>query len=488
MASPRPRPRPRSPIHQNGIELTDVAPNSLPHAQHDRDHESMAFLQPGVQRAGAALNRSWSRFTRKGKKKVGILQSIKAIVLSSWLNLFLIFVPLGWAAHFKIMSNDRRSTIPFALCFLAVMPLEKLFEYGGEQMACYLGRDLGDLLVITLNNIVEATLAIVLLAKGELRLLQAAVIGVVILHLLLVPGMSFLIGGARLAHQELHPRFTQLNQTLLSIGVLTFVIPAAIFAALDRQVIASIPIPVTPVVSDTTRATFLVISRILSIVLLVVYVFSRIFLHNPPGEDEESRRAWEHDEEPEVNQYVCVVMLIICIGLLAATIEWLTESVDLVRETIELEWFGLILLPFLSFAADGVIAAYTFIRFLIRYFFKGPEPPNIVAKARAIDLSIQFMLFWMPFFVVLAWTLGRPLSLLFDFFEISVLVCACFVVNYVTADSKTNWAEGLAMIAFYIIIAACAWHYPGQQSIGIMLAKESVEEALLAAANSTAEA
>jgi len=67
-----------------------------------------------------------------------------------------------------------------------------------------------------------------------------------------------------------------------------------------------------------------------------------------------------------------------------------------------------------------------------------------------------------------------------------MLVCACFVVNYVTADSKTNWAEGLAMVAFYVIIAICAWHYPGQQSIGIMLTDgKSVEEALLEIAAKT---
>jgi len=167
------------------------------------------------------------------------------------------------------------------------------------------------------------------------------------------------------------------------------------------------------------------------------------------------------------------------------------ETVDGWRtSTIQMEWFGLILLPLLSFAADAVITLRTFLHALVRHFFKGPEPPSPVAKARAIDLSIQFMLFWTPFLILLAWCMGTPLSLLFDFFEISILVCACFIVNYVTADSKTNWAEGLAMVAFYIIIAVCAWHYPGQQSIEIMLtAGKSVEEALLevaAAANSTA--
>ena len=32
------------------------------------------------------------------------------------------------------------------------MPLQKLFEYGGDQMACYLGKELGDLLIITLHK------------------------------------------------------------------------------------------------------------------------------------------------------------------------------------------------------------------------------------------------------------------------------------------------------------------------------------------------
>ena len=38
------------------------------------------------------------------------------------------------------------------VCFVAIIPLEKLFDFGGEQMAFYLGRDLGDLVVITLNK------------------------------------------------------------------------------------------------------------------------------------------------------------------------------------------------------------------------------------------------------------------------------------------------------------------------------------------------
>ena len=54
-----------------------------------------------------------------------------------------------------------------SVCILSIIPLEKLFDWCGEQMALYLGSNLGDLLIITLNNAVEATLAIILLLKCE---------------------------------------------------------------------------------------------------------------------------------------------------------------------------------------------------------------------------------------------------------------------------------------------------------------------------------
>jgi hypothetical protein len=46
------------------------------------------------------------------------------------------------------------------------------------------------------------------------------------------------------------------------------------------------------------------------------------------------------------------------------------------------------------------------------------------------------------------------MSLLFDVFEVAVLLGACFLVNYVTADAKTNWAEGMMMVVFYLMIVS----------------------------------
>ncbi len=79
-----------------------------------------------------------------------------------------------------------------------------------------------------------------------------------------------------------------------------------------------------------------------------------------------------------------------------------------------LRWFGLILLPVVSFAADGVVAIAYFAHSLLNHVLgrKALEPQEL-AKARAIDLSIQLTLFWMPFLVLLGWWINKPMHLLF---------------------------------------------------------------------------
>ncbi|KDR83456.1 hypothetical protein GALMADRAFT_235613 [Galerina marginata CBS 339.88] len=443
------------------------------------------------------LVRFWDQFTRKGKRKIGVMESLKAILYSSWLNFFLVLIPLAWISNF-LGWNDE---ITFVLCFFAIVPLERLFDWGGEQMAFYLGKELGDLLVITLNNAVEATLAILLLKRCELILLKSTIIGVVILHLLLVPGTAFVTGGARVIQQDLHPHLTELNHSLLTIGVLTLLIPAAFFSAIDSSFSIDGETGAQSVVTDATRHTFLQMSRGLAVLLLVVYVCSRIYLHNPPGEDNaldlaetlhapvalKEHLARLREEDPEVNQWVCMLMLAICIGLMAATAEYLVESIDFVRGKagIRQEWFGLILLPIVSFAADGTVAIVYFVRYMFKHFFREPSPPPTLAKGEAIDLSIQFTLFWMPLFVLLGWWTDKPLTLLFETFEVAILIGSCFLVNYVTADSKTNWAEGVAMVSFYCMIALCSWFYPGQDEIKLLSHCGTVADTLAAALNRT---
>jgi Ca2+:H+ antiporter len=92
----------------------------------------------------------------------------------------------------------------------------------------------------------------------------------------------------------------------------------------------------------------------------------------------------------------------------------LTPSAAIMEANYRLcRWFGVVLLPLISFAGDGVVAIIFFIRYSLRLFFGKPPPPVELAKARAIDMSVQFLLFWMPFLVLLGWWSGRPMHMLF---------------------------------------------------------------------------
>jgi len=456
------------------------------------------IIKIGEDESGGRVYRLGDRWMRKGRRHVGVVQSLNAILFSSWLNLLLLFIPFAFWAHFSNQNDDPPTkhfsySGTFVLCFLGIIPLEKLFDYGGEQMTYYLGEDLGDLLVVTLNNTVEATLAIILLKKCELKLLQSTIIGVFLLHLLLIPGVAFVSGGAKVLEQDLHPHLTQLNHTLLTIGVMTLLLPAAFFAALNQGLTTStVTETATSFLTDSNREKFLQMSRGLAVILLTVYICSRIFLHNPPGENfnlSEHKLAPEalkerakeiENSEPEVNQWVCIGMLAVTIAIMAATAEWLVDSIDFVKDEggIGFEWFGLILLPLVSFSGDGFLAIIFFIRSLIQYIRGQPSPPATMANARPIDLSIQFIMFWMPVIVLLGWILDHPMSLLFDLFEVALVISSCLIVNYVTQDSKTNWAEGYSMLAFYFMIAICSWFYAGQNEILVLLKCDSVQATL----------
>ena len=95
----------------------------------------------------------------------------------------------------------------------------------------------------------------------------------------------------------------------------------------------------------------------------------------------------------------------------------LVDSIETFREHTHItqEWFGIVLLPIVSFSADGAVAIGYFIKRTVSHLLKlkKPEPPTTLAKAEAIDLSIQFLLFWTPFVMLLGWWLNKPFNLLF---------------------------------------------------------------------------
>lgn len=56
------------------------------------------------------------------------------------------------------------------------------------------------------------------------------------------------------------------------------------------------------------------------------------------------------------------------------------------------------------------------------------------------------------------------MGLSFDIFQVAVLFVSVLLVNYLIADGKSHWLEGMLLICLYAIIAVCSWWYPSPES------------------------
>lgn len=78
-------------------------------------------------------------------------QICKDILLSSWLNVLLIFVPVGIALQ---VANINPSVV-FAMNAIAIVPLAGLLSHATQSIASDLGDTIGALMNVTFGNAVE---------------------------------------------------------------------------------------------------------------------------------------------------------------------------------------------------------------------------------------------------------------------------------------------------------------------------------------------
>jgi Ca2+:H+ antiporter len=88
------------------------------------------------------------------KKNIAIrfYETGKGIVLSSWINLLLVFVPVGIAVNFVKGINP---TIIFVMNAIAIVPLAGLLSHATESVAQRMGDTIGALMNVTFGNAVE---------------------------------------------------------------------------------------------------------------------------------------------------------------------------------------------------------------------------------------------------------------------------------------------------------------------------------------------
>jgi Ca2+:H+ antiporter len=188
-----------------------------------------------------------------------IVKNLKTVLLRSWLNVLLIFVPAGIAVHFAGINAN----VVFALNAIAVIPLAGLLTFATECVAHRLGPTLGALLNVSFGNAVELIIFIIALVKGEIRVVQAALIGSILANLLLILGMAFVVGGLQFREQVYDSLVTQMSAALLAMSVLSLLIPTAFHASFNDL--------------DDADEAVLKLSRGTSVILLLTYLLYLAF-------------------------------------------------------------------------------------------------------------------------------------------------------------------------------------------------------------------
>ena len=155
---------------------------------------------------------------------------------------------------------------------LALIPLAKLVGDTTEHLAEHYGNTGGSLINVTFSNTPEIILSIVAIQAGLFDLVRANLVGSILGQLLLVFGLSLIVGGLKFREQIFNRKNIVFHITLLLISITILSIPTILILGNLTVTEAS-----TENQMDSTNFMVMILSNSFAILLLSVYVLSLFF-------------------------------------------------------------------------------------------------------------------------------------------------------------------------------------------------------------------
>jgi Ca2+:H+ antiporter len=306
----------------------------------------------------------------------------------------------------------------------AILPLAGLIGRSTEQLALHVGPRVGGLINATFGNVTELIIAFFLILENRIEVVKASLTGSILGNLLLVLGISFLVGGLKHEEQEFSARSASVHATSLGLAVAGLLMPAIFAHGQHRSLIER------EVVSGTVAAVLI----LLYLAALAFTLITHEHLFRTP--DEHERPTWSRGR--------AVVVLLGATGFVALMSEFLVSSLDPAIETMGLSeaFVGLILIPIIGNAAEHSSA----VMFALR------DKVDVTLEI-AIGSSTQIALFVAPALVFLSLLVGHPMDFVFSTFEVAAVALSTFLVFMISIDGRSNWLEGAQLVGAYVIMA-----------------------------------
>jgi Ca2+:H+ antiporter len=349
---------------------------------------------------------------------------------STWLNVMLLAVPVATIIKFASAS----ATLLFFASALAIVPLAGVLGEATDSLASHTSPAIGGILNATFGNATELIIAFFALIAGHSEVVKASLSGSIIGNLLLVLGLSLVVGGYARPKLTLSQLTSGTNIGMLTVAVVALIMPA-VYAAAERERVVE---------HGPAHMQYLSVGA--SVVLLALYALSLLFIlkthahaFNPQAEEE----AEEPAQSPSMTKRKALIALGLATVLIAFLSEWLVSGIEAVTHALGMSEFfvGVIVVAIIGNAAEHSTAILMAHR----------NKMDLVLQV-AIGSSTQIALFVAPLLVLLSVAVGHPMTLLFNPFEIAAILLSVMIVFVIVVDGESNWFEGAELLAVYLIL------------------------------------
>lgn len=329
-------------------------------------------------------------------------------------------------------------TLVFLAAGMALVALAWMIGIATEELGAALGPQLGGIINATFGNAPELIISFFALRAGLIDVVKASITGSILGNLLLVLGASLLVGGLKNGVQTFSKSVSGLNSTLLFIAVIGLFVPAVFARSL----------PAAELHGNETRQ----LSDGVSIVLIITYVLSLVFFFTHPGEGSGAVVEGEQ-HQPKWSPLRSSLVLLVAAGATAYVSEILVGALEptITAWGVSAVFAGVILVPLFGNIAEHLVG--------VQLAYRNKMEFSIVVS---LGSSLQVALFVAPVLVLLSHLVGNPLDLVFTQLEVTTVAVAVVLVALIALDGESNWFEGAALLAVYILIALAFFFFPEQ--------------------------
>jgi Ca2+:H+ antiporter len=336
------------------------------------------------------------------------------------LEWLLVFIPVAIVLE---LTHGAAAAI-FILSAVAILPLAGIIGHATEDLAARSGPQVGGLLNATFGNVTEMIIAFFLILQGEIEVVKASITGSIIGNVLVVLGLSFLVGGWKREEQRFNRASAGLHSASLVIAVVALLMPALFHLS-----------------PGATGFREEAVSVGVASILIAVYLLSLLFSFKTHRNL--FRTTFDHGE-PKWSVGRAMGMLAGATVFVALMSEFLVGALEETVEDLGLSklFVGLIIVPLVGNAAEHSSA--------ILLAFKDKMDVSIEI---AIGSSTQIALFVAPLLVFISLAVGHPMDFIFSGIEIAAVAFSSAILGFIVLDGRSNWFEGAQLLAAYLIMA-----------------------------------